>query len=331
MYTETVMFFGVGMKGSPALRGRDYKWDIFQDRLRLVIALKAHEGGFFFFTWNVAGGGIAGKHLDYAHTQEWFLFGSIKRKIPLRRHLGGGHMVLNLWQQVSATSVAIDWLQRADASQNVQFRNKQNHTVAHTHHNKLHIGNVYYPPCPKSPARQPHTQTYTHIQDFSSFRRTPKEKFQILKEGAVAWEAAENTPATSHPVFQRLNNTSRTPLYADGGARRWKTIRAEDTFNCENKSKGGPVFKMSASVIDFFPQQVLSADLDSGWRIWGRRTKRRRQPCVAKQSRRGRRSLAPAYQAPRPTVWTRGFCCHRADGRARATHGDFLSLGHFGR
>lgn len=160
-------------------------------------------------------------------------------------------MVLNLWQQVSATSVAIDWLQRADASQNVQFRNKQNHTAAHTHHNKLHIGNVYYPPSPKSPARQPHTQTYTHIQNFSSFRRTPKEKFQILKEGAVAWEAAENTPATSHSVFQWLNNTSRTPLYADGGARRWKTIRAEDTFSCENKSKGGPVFKMSASVIDF--------------------------------------------------------------------------------
>lgn len=326
MYTETVMFLGLAWRAARRFRGRDYKWDIFQDRLGLVIALKAHEGGFFvFFTWYVAGGGIAGKHLDYAHTQERFLFGSIKRKIPLRCHLGGGHTVLNLWQQVSATSVAIDWLQRADASQNVQFRNKQNHAAAHTHHNKLHIGNVYYSPSPKSPARQTHTQTYTYIQNFSSFRRTPKEEF------AVAREAAENTPATSHPVFQRLNNTSRTPLYAAGGARRRKTIRAEDTFSCENKSKGGPAFKMSVSVIDFFPQQVLSADLDSGWRIWGRRTKRRRQPCVAKQSRRGRRSLAPAYQAPRPTVWTRGFCCHRADGRARATRADFPLLGRFGR
>lgn len=54
---------------------------------------------FFPFTWYVAGG----KHSDYAHTQEQFLFGSIKRKIPLRRHLGGGR-----GQQVTVTSVAID-------------------------------------------------------------------------------------------------------------------------------------------------------------------------------------------------------------------------------
>lgn len=190
-----------------------------------------------------------GKHLDYAHTQERFLFGSIKRKIPLRGHLGGGHTFLSLWQQVSATSVAVDWLQRgADASQNVQLRNKENHAAAHAHHNKLHIGNVYYSPSPKSPARQTHAQTYTCIQKSFKFQKnSEREKF------AVAWEAAENTPATSHPVFQRLNNTSRTPLNADGGARRRKIIRAEDTFSCENKSKGGPAFKMSVSVIDFFP------------------------------------------------------------------------------
>lgn len=321
MYTETVMFFGLAWRAARRFRGRDYKWDIFQDRLRLVIALKAH-------TWYVAGGGIAGKHLDYARTQErffvWFNQKKNSSEVPPWR---GSHGL----ESVAASERDLCCYRLAPTSRRFSKcpvqEQAESRSRSHTHHNKLHIGNVYYSPSPKSPARQTHTHRRTHTSKiFSSFRRTPKEKF------AVAWEAAGNTPATSHPVFQRLNNTSRTPLYADGGARRRKTIRAEDTFSCENKSKGGPAFKMSVSVIDFFfPQQVLSADLDSGWRIWGRRTKRRRQPCVAKQSRRGRRSLAPAYQAPRPTVWTRGFCCHRADGRARATRADFLLLGRFGR
>lgn len=172
MYTETVMFFGVGMKGSLALRGRDYKWDIFQDRLRLVIALKAHEGGFFFFYLECSGRRYCRQASGLRpHTGMVFVWFNQKKKF-----LWGATMEGVTWSWICGSKWARPLLLSIGSNEPTLLKMSSSGTSRITQPLTPIITNYTLATCITHPLQSPQPDNHTH-------RRTHTSKiFQVSEE-----------------------------------------------------------------------------------------------------------------------------------------------------